>query len=325
MWKKILGYGLLVLIGVVAAAFAWLYLRKPAMAAPRDIQVEVTPERVERGRYLFALADCGGCHSPHDEQKLYMPEIEARRGSGRTIVEEGESLPIPNITPDRETGIGGWSDGEKMRAIREGIGKDGRALFPMMPYELYRHMSDEDVESLVAYLNTLAPVKSEVKRLELPLPVKLLIKGAPRPVTQPVKTPDRSDPRVYGEYLTTIGVCEGCHTPFDRGSFDMSKRLAGGRRFRFGEYEVVTPNLTPDRDTGIGNWTAEYFRERFHRFREYESKPIPAMNREQFTIMPWLTLAKLPSEDLDAIYTYLMSRPPVSNKVDVHPVAVAQK
>ena len=71
---------------------------------------------------------------------------------------------IPNITPDRETGIGTWTDGEKIRAIREGIHKDGSALFPMMPYAEYRNMSDDDVQSLVAYLNSLPPVRHESPR-----------------------------------------------------------------------------------------------------------------------------------------------------------------
>jgi len=70
------------------------------------------------------------------------------------------TVTAPNVTPDYESGIGGWTDGEKIRAIREGIDKHGRALFPMMPYKSYASMSDEDVESLVAYLNTLPPMKN---------------------------------------------------------------------------------------------------------------------------------------------------------------------
>ena len=325
MWKKIAAYGVLGVVAVAGALFAYLYFRKPAMAPPKNIKVAMTPERIARGKYIFNLSDCDNCHSPHEEGKLYMPVIESRRGSGRTFADDGEPISIPNITPDHATGIGSWSDGEKIRAIREGISKDGRALFPMMPYSLYRHMSDDDVESLVAYLNTLEPLKSDAKRLEVPFPVSLLIKSEPQPVMQPVKTPDRSNPVLYGEYLVTIGTCEGCHTPFEKGSFDMTKRLAGGRHFRFNEYDVVSANLTPDKDTGIGNWSADYFKERFYRFREYETKPFPVVNKEQFTIMPWLSLAKLPPEDLEAIYAYLRSLRPVSNKVDVHPVQVAHQ
>lgn len=81
-----------------------------------------------------------------------------------------------NITPDKETGIGNWTDGEKIRAIREGVGRDGTTLFPMMGYERYRHMSYEDVYSFVAYLNTLAPVRNPVPRSRIDFPVSLLIK-----------------------------------------------------------------------------------------------------------------------------------------------------
>jgi mono/diheme cytochrome c family protein len=325
MWKRIVGYTLLTIVCVAGAGFAYLYFRKPASAPPRNVKVAMTPERIARGKYLFNLADCDGCHSPHEDDKLYMPVIESRRGSGRTIPEGSEPFVTPNITPDPDSGIGSWTDGEKIRAIREGIAKDGRALFPMMPYQLYRYMSDEDVESLVAYMNSLAPQKASSPPSQILFPMNMLIKGAPQPVLKPVKTPDRSNPVVYGEYLATLGVCEGCHTPFEKGSFDMSKRLAGGRVFQFGEYRVVTPNLTPDKDTGIGNWSADYWRERFYRFRQHDGKALGAVTKEQFTIMPWLGLAQLPPEDLDAMYAYLMSRPPVSHKVNVHPEQVARR
>ena len=98
-----------------------------------------------------------------------------------------------NITPDLETGLGAWTDGEKIRAIREGISRDGTMLFPMMPYERFRKMSDEDVMSLVAYLNTLTPVRHRVKRSQVDFPVSILMRSAPRPAgcaaARPVRPP----------------------------------------------------------------------------------------------------------------------------------------
>ena len=326
-WKKIAGYTVLSVVSVAGAGFAYLYFRKPASRPPRDIKVSMTPERIARGKYIFTLADCDGCHSPHDDSKLYYPAIEARRGSGQEMTEEGAPgrLRPSNITPDPETGIGKWTDGEKIRAIREGIGRDGRALFPMMPYELYRHMSDEDVESLVAYLNSLAPVSNKLPQTQINFPVSMMIKGSPSPVENAVPVPPRGNQIAYGEYLVTVGVCEGCHTPFERGSFDASKRLAGGRRFSMPGYTVVSANITPDADTGIGNWSLDYFLERFRRHRGVAVEQLPPVNKEQWTIMPWRNLAQLPDEDLAAIYAYLKSRPPVSHKVEVHPGVVAQK
>jgi hypothetical protein len=102
------------------------------------VKVEMTPERVARGEYLFKVAaDCGGCHSERDWSKFSAPVVQGGEGKGFVFPPE-LALPgtvvAPNLTPDPETGLGAWSDGEKIRAIREGISRDGRALFPMMPY-----------------------------------------------------------------------------------------------------------------------------------------------------------------------------------------------
>jgi mono/diheme cytochrome c family protein len=327
MWKKIIGYTLLVAVALAGGGFAYLYFRKPASQPPSDIRVAMTEEQVARGKYLFALADCDGCHTPHDPTKLYMPAIEAKRGSGQLFEEEGAPAPVyaSNITTDPETGIGSWTDGEKIRAIREGIGRDGRVLFPMMPYEQFRYMSDEDVQALVAYLNTLPPVRNKLPRTTVGFPISMLIKGKPRPVTKPVKTPPRANQFGYGEYLTTVGLCEVCHTPFDRGTFDTSKRLAGGHKFSMNGYTVVSANITPDPETGIGTWDLDYFLGRFRRHRDMPVEMLPVATKEQFTVMPWRNLSQMRDDDLAAIYTYLMSRTPIKNKVVTHPFSMASR
>src|SRR5439155_23526308 len=105
----------------------------------------------------------------------------------------------PNITPDRETGAGSWTDAQLARAIREGIGYDGRALFPFMPYQSYRHLSDEDLASVVAYLRSLPPIRHAVPKTELVFPVNYLIRAAPEPTTEPVPQPDKSTAAKRGE------------------------------------------------------------------------------------------------------------------------------
>ena len=100
----------------------------------------------------------------------------------------------PNLTPDPETGSGSWSDDALARAIREGIGHDGRALFPMMPYENYRQMPDEDLASVVVFLRSLPPVRNPLPKTEIIFPVKYLIRSVPQPITEPVPAPDISDP-----------------------------------------------------------------------------------------------------------------------------------
>ncbi|HTM50922.1 MAG TPA: cytochrome c [Bryobacteraceae bacterium] len=320
--KKILGALLLLLLAAAGSAFGYLYLRKPAIAPPAEIKIEMTPGRIARGKYLFQiLMACDGCHSQHDETRFGRPVVEAGRGRGFQFPGEFDmpgTVVAPNITPDRETGIGAWTDGEKIRAIREGIGRDGRALFPLMPYTNYRFMSDEDVHALVAYLNSLPPVRNLLPRTELEFPVSLMIKTVPQPAGT-VVAPPRSDRFKYGEYLATLAYCADCHTPVENGRPVLSKRLAGGREFRTPWGNVVTGNITPDADTGIGKWSEQQFLEKVYQYREYVEKGSPEVGPESFTLMPWLAFAQLPPEDLGAIYTYLMRQPPVHNAVETHP------
>ncbi|MFN3326303.1 MAG: c-type cytochrome [Bryobacteraceae bacterium] len=322
MWKRIVLYTLLGVVLLAAAGFSYLYFRKPAMAAPLDIQVELTPERIARGKYLFeVVANCDVCHSEHDFTRFGAPIVVSGRGKGGPFPED--DLPgkvyAPNITPDPETGIGNWTDGEKIRAIREGVSRDGRALFPLMPYPAFRHMSDEDVYAIVAYLNTLPPVRNPVPTTELDFPVWMLIKGEPRPVGRAVPPPDRSKKQLYGEYLVTLAECEVCHTPGEGPSMDLSKRFAGGRRFGFQGMEVYSANISPDPETGIGKWSKQRFMDRIKWYRTYVETGSPDAGPEKFTVMPWLHFSQMEDEDLEAIYTYLQSRTPVHNRVEPHP------
>jgi hypothetical protein len=283
----------------------------------------MSPERIERGRYLYeVLADCDGCHSTHDETRFGRPVIAGKRGSGSVFPKEmglpGDVAP-PNITPDKETGIGNWTDGEKIRAIREGIGRDGRALFPMMPYPFYRSLSDRDVQSLVAYLNTMQPVRNVVPRTRLDFPVSLMIRAVPAPVEGPVPQPDPSDKIRYGEYLTRIAGCPECHSPMDRGRIVEEKLFAGGREFRTPAAVVVSANISPDPETGIGRWSEPQFLDKFYQYKEYIEKGSPAVGPEGYTLMPWLNLAQLPPADLGAIFAYLKTQRPVYNGVETHP------
>ena len=235
MWKRIFLILLSLLVLLAGAVLAFLYLRRPAQLPASADKVQPTPERLARGRYLFEnLCDCGGCHSQRDFTRFGAPEVTSGRGQGSIFPPE-MGLPgkivASNITPDPETGIGAWTDGEKIRAIRDGVDRHGRALFPMMPYTGYRHMSDEDVAALVAYLDSLPPVRNALPPTQVDFPVSLLIKGAPQPAGQ-IPPPDRSNTLAYGEYLVTLGGCLDCHTPAEKGQPVPGKRLAGGRVFR---------------------------------------------------------------------------------------------
>lgn len=183
-------------------------------------------------------------------------------------------------------------------------------------------MSDDDVQSLVAYLNTLPAVHHDSPRPTLDFPVNLLIKGSPRPVTQPVSTPAPSDYR-YGEYLTTVGVCVVCHTQDDKGALIREKLFAGGRRFNVAGNVVISSNITPDKATGIGDWDLNRFLDGFRQHRVPE-ETLPSFDKQLFTLMPWRALAEISDSDLTAIYGYLMRQRAVENKVTAHPELTAE-
>jgi mono/diheme cytochrome c family protein len=249
--------------------------------------------------------------------------IESRRGEG---FEFPKDMGLPgrvaarNITSDIETGIGAWTDGEKIRAIREGISRDGTPLFPMMPYQRFRNMSDDDVLSLVAYLNTLAPVKHKVEPSQVDFPVSVLMKDAPQPAGS-VPSPDQGNRVNYGEYLVNMAGCAECHTQSEKGKPKPGVTFAGGERFAFPGVLVVSANITPDQQTGIGRWTEQDFLDKFQQYREYVENGSPAAGPENFTIMPWLNFCQLESDDLRAIYSFLRTQKPVYHIVDSHPGA----
>ena len=322
MIKKVLLYGVIILVFTCALGFAYLYFRPPAMAPPSAIKVEMTDERLSRGKYLFERAAvCGDCHSERDFSHFAGPVVPETEGAGFIFPAE---LGFPgtvvsrNITPDKETGIGNWTDGEIIRAIREGVSRDGRTLFPLMPYQRFRKMSDEDVYSVVAYMKTLKPVKKVQPPTRINFPVSMFIKSAPQPAGT-VPPVDHQDPLKYGEYLVNMGSCDGCHTPAEKGEPVPGKRLAGGMVFKTSVGTVVSANITPDPDTGIGKYSEQDFLNKFYQYRKYVEQGPPKVGPESFTLMPWLLFCQMEEKDLKAIYAYLKSLPPVYNSVEKHP------
>ncbi len=319
---KKLAYLILGLAALAAADLAYLTLMSPNSAPPSTIRVEATAARLERGRYIFEnLADCAGCHSERDWTKAGAPVIAGRNGSGVAFPKElglPGDIVAPNITPDPTTGIGTWTDGEKIRAIREGVSKDGHALFPFMPYKGYRHMSDEDVQSLVVYLNALPPVNHAVARTKLDFPVNLFVKDAPQPVTVPVAAPQTSNPAKYGEYLVNLGGCRDCHTQQERGTPKEGMLLAGGFVFHVGQFTVLSANITPEVETGLGSWSEQRFIDKFRGYSGHTPETAPQATQANFTLMPWTNLSRLTDQDLKALYAYLRTVKPVRNAVEPH-------
>ncbi|HKV42032.1 MAG TPA: cytochrome c [Blastocatellia bacterium] len=214
---------------------------------------------------------------------------------------------VENITPDRETGAGAWTDDMLARAIREGIGHDGRTLFPLMPYTRYRAMSDEDLASVIVYLRSLPGVHRQMPKTEINFPVNRLIKGVPRPITRPVVAPDLSTAIKRGSYLANIANCVECHTPRNRGQAIAGLEFAGGFPFDTPQGTVASANITPD-PTGIPYYDEQTFVQTLRAGQVKARKLNP--------VMPWAVYRNMTDEDLKALYAYVRTIKPVKHRVD---------
>jgi mono/diheme cytochrome c family protein len=234
--------------------------------------------------------------------------MAGRKGAGFNWAPYG--LPFvtaPNITPDKETGAGKWTDQQFARAIREGVGHDERRLFPIMPYMNFREMSDEDLASVITYIRSIRAVRNELVKTQLPEPIKQTLPPAYK--VRSVPQPDLSDPVKRGQYLVTIGNCAECHTPFDEKQLGRlpGMTLAGGQVMKGPWGEVAAANLTSD-PSGISYYDEAMFIETI---RNGQVKA-----RKLNSIMPWGYFRNMTDEDLKAIFAYLRTLTPVKHAVD---------
>ena len=253
---------------------------------------------IERGRYLTVAADCAACHTdPHQSTAF---------AGGRPIETPFGVVLAANITPDRDTGIGGWTDGQFDAAVREGKLPDGKRLYPAMPYPYYTKMTQEDVLAIRAYLNTLPPIRNDVDSNQLPFPFSIrsamwfwdalyFSAGAFK------ADPARSDIWNRGAYLVEgPGHCGACHTP---------KTFLGGdkTRLQFQGYSIqgwFAPNITNDEAHGLGSWSSVDVAEFMKKGHNRIAGASGPMGEEVADSSSRMTEA-----DLNAIATYLKARP----------------
>lgn len=311
---KITSMALLGIIVLLAAAISltigWRPFIGPKARPLTNRTFERTPERLARGRYLVENFGCFDCHGEHNWKDHNSPLIEGTRGAGYADFPmaglPGRIIP-PNITPDSETGAGNWTDDMLARAIREGIGHDGRALFPFMPYPGFRQMSEEDLASVVVYLRSIPPVRKALPKTEIIFPVKYLIRSVPEPITEPVPPPDLSTPVKRGQYLVTVAGCTDCHTPQAKGQPIKGLEFAGGFVLEGPWGRVASANITPD-PSGISYYDEAMFLEMIR------TGYVKARIINQ--IMPWDHYRSLTEEDLKGIYAYIHTLKPVKHRVD---------
>jgi len=299
----------LLVVGI-SFTIGWRPFIGPRARALTARKFESTPQRLERGQYLAnGVSGCIYCHSEHDLLKRDEPIPASQRGAGHVLPYLGlpGRIVASNITPDPQTGAGSWTDDQLARAIREGVGHDGRTLFPIMPYARFHSMSDEDLASIVVYLRSLPPVRHELPATEIIFPVKYLIRNAPEPLQSAIASRDTSDRMAYGKYLTTITGCEDCHTPYHNGQSVPGMEFAGGFLLQVPGETAAAANLTPDA-SGIGYYDDALFLEAMHTGTVHARKLSP--------LMPFAVYGNMTDDDLKAIFAYLRTAKAVHHRVD---------
>lgn len=298
---------MLVVLGALGACARYI--------APVELEPVTTEAQLARGRYLAeAVMACGACHAERDWGFFAGPAKDGTEFAGSGDLARSErfsdkfSFTAPNLTPHH---LSAWTDGEVARAIVFGQSKDGRGLFPSMPYFEYREaLARDDLSALVAFLRTLpARPWQAANPPRFPMP-GFVMNGFPDERPLRAKAPQPGAPE-YGRYLTEIAGCMGCHTRADKRGTPVGPPYAGGREFPVpapGAGTMRSANLTPHA-TGLGAWTKDAFIARF-RARQLDAlRGQPVSPGGTNSVMPWWAWARMRDEDLGAIYDFLRTLP----------------
>ncbi len=302
---------------IVVIAFGYIYISSSwrtdfSDAFPvKEIEINPTQEMIEHGKYLvYGPAHCADCHTPMEQ---------------RSRLANGEKLPLiggfgleipfgtiyaPNITPDKETGIGNFTNGELYRMMRHNIRRDGRATIEFMPFA---NMSEYDVYSIIAFLKSQPAVKNSVPETRYNFLGKVFSKFVFKPTLPngvPLEFVEKDTTAAYGKYLAeSVANCKGCHTARDlKTNKFIGPDYAGGMHFEPSNHtegwQFFTPNLTPDEATGaMFLWTEEQFIQRFKTGRGFPTSP-----------MPWEAYKSFDDNDLKALYKFFSSLEGIANK-----------
>jgi mono/diheme cytochrome c family protein len=257
---------------------------------------------LDRGAELVRyVAACGQCHTPHTPEGIPVPALELAGGAPKKLP-LGTITP-PNITPDVESGIGKWSEGDIVNALREGIRPDGTIIGPPMPVAFYRKISQTDALAIAKYLKSIAPVRRAVPKsvYAVPLPTSYGL-----PIAE-AEAPSPSDKIAYGGYLAGLAHCVLCHTPVANGRMDASRIGAGGRQYLDDDgHIVVSANITSDQRDGIGGWSDDDIKKAI-------TQGINLYGGQLNSFMPSAFFSGMAPDDLDAIVAYLRTLKPLAS------------
>jgi mono/diheme cytochrome c family protein len=275
----------------------WL-LSLGALAFVSGTAAAETP--VERGSYLVnTVLTCGNCHTPKGPNGADI--MDKAFSGGLSFDEPPFKVTAPNITPDKETGIGNYTNAQLKTVLRKGIKPNGAPVAMVMPSGFYEIMTEKDLNAVIAYLHSLKPVKNKVPDPVYKTPQAHPIPpGADKPFTEAML----GDKVKRGFYLATIAHCVECHTPFGARGRDWENRLgAGGAEFP-GPWGVSTSrNITSSKTKGLGDWSdAEIKRAITQGISKDGSHLKPPMGFHYY--------AKMTDADLDAVIAWLRTVPP---------------
>jgi mono/diheme cytochrome c family protein len=315
-WVKriLIGLGALLVL-VTGFIVIYFYALHPKSRAAPNVTAPKTPEAIARGEYLAKhVAGCVICHSPMDMKVPGDQWDDTKIFAGRAFPSSGNfpgTLVGPNISP---TAVGKWSDGELLRAIREGVDREGNALFPMMPYGRFTKLTDDDVLAIIAYVRSVPPQPETAGATSIDFPVSMFIRLAPKPLDKaPPAWP--TDPVARGKVLLEVMSCIDCHTPMNKGQLVESKLYAGGNKFSEPTLGTVySSNITSDAATGIGAYSDE---DLMRVFKEGKGK-----DGRTLWVMPWRAYQGANDEDLRAVIAALRTLKPIANQVPAPKVLI---
>lgn len=323
--KKVLITILLLIIIVIACVASYVKFGMPNVGVAPELTVDITPERIQHGEYLANhVTLCMDCHSTRDWSKFSGPVIKGTNGKGGEIFDQKMGFPgkfySKNITPFN---LKSWTDGELFRTITTGVDKKGNALFPVMPYYYYGKMDKEDLYDIIAYIRSLQPIENENPIHSVDFPMNFILNTIPVKASLTQKPP-KSDTLKYGAYLTNAAGCIECHTQVKRGQIIPELAFSGGREFNMPNGITRSANLTPDKETGIGEWSAAQFVARFKAYTDTENLPVLAADKVN-SPMPWSMFGGMDTSDLRSIYIYLKTLKPIKNEVTHFTSGIAKK
>jgi mono/diheme cytochrome c family protein len=256
---------------------------------------------VERGAYLVnSVMNCHGCHTPRGPNGL---DLSRALSGGPQVFDETDYKVVgSNITPDKETGIGSWSDAELKKFFITGIKPDGVKAAPIMPYEFYTVLTARDLDALVAYLRSVPPV-----RREMPLPEyrRASKPETPTYVGAQMTDTDMTDRLSRGRYLLSISHCLECHTPEGPSAeHDFATATGkGGRTFKGPWGESKSVNITSHPVAGLGRWSDDEIKRAI-------TQGVARDGRKLKPPMAYAAYATMSAQDLDAIVAFVRTMPP---------------